>query len=295
MFSTNKSFVFILHTLILVAFSAYGQLGPNELNDRQEYGYAVALDMFKATHQINTLTYRMKKTERIEGKMVSQESVVKLQRNPYRVYTMQVSPKKGLEVLYPENLGDEHALINPNGFPWVNVRLDPHGSIMRKKQHHTILDAGYAHVVSILETLFAKYGKETPDMITASEPVKWTGVDCWKIVFENPQFEFIDYTVKEGETIHSLARERKISEYMVLENNKECSDFDDVNAGQVIRIPNDYSPKMELIIEQKRNLPLLMKIYDHKGIFELYEFGELVVNPKIPEEEFSKDFEDYGF
>jgi hypothetical protein len=36
-------------------------------------------------------------------------------------------------------------------------------------------------------------------------------------------------------------------------------------------------------------------MYDDKGLFEIYEFHNLKVNPTILEEEFSEDYKDYNF
>ena len=96
------------------------------------------------------MSYTMKKRERIGGEMQSQESTVKLNVNPFKMYLRQLSPKDGLEVLYVQGENDNKAIINTNGFPWVNVSLDPMGSVMRDNQHHTVHQSGYAHLMSIL-------------------------------------------------------------------------------------------------------------------------------------------------
>src|SRR5699024_8802083 len=136
--------------------------------------------------KINSLTYVMDKKERIDEQFIHQSSFVKLNRDPYKVYTRQEHPEKGLEVLYVHGENENKALISPTGFPWVNLNLDPLGSIMRKEQHHTILDAGYDHVISILEHLFENYGKaQVSIMVENKGETSWRGNLCWTIEFDN--------------------------------------------------------------------------------------------------------------
>ncbi|WP_317191802.1 DUF1571 domain-containing protein [Fulvivirga marina] len=255
-------------------------------------GPEVTQKMFAATKDIKTLIYRMKKIERIKGEMTTQVSFVKLIREPFKVYTKQEYPNDGLEVLFKE--GDNSALINPNGFPWLNLKLDPHGNRMRKEQHHTIHNAGYDHVVSILEHLFTKYNAEIHSL-TSLESTIWNSKPCWKVEFQNPNFKYSKYTVGPNETVNSIADKYKLSSYMILEVNKSINDYDDITEGQIITIPNDYSPKMSLMIDKEIMVPLVMKVYDDKGLYEHYEFSDIKINPTITDAEFTEEYPDYGF
>lgn len=278
---------YILLFLCLLLSSATTNNGDNVS------GYDLTKEMFKITKSITSMTFNMRKLERIDGKLVDQKSFIKLKRNPLSVYSRQLYPTAGIEVLYKG--GDAKALINPNGFPWVNLSLDPYGNTMRKNQHHTIHDAGYDLVVSILEHLFSKYGDESETMTTVLGTEIWDGNTCWVIDIKNPHFKYEDYTIKEGEDLIAVAAKFKISEFMILEYNKAVSDYYDVKPGQVIKIPNDYSPHFTLLLDQKRLIPLVMKIYDDKGLYEQYEYTDIDLNQELNDSEFSADFPDYGF
>lgn len=254
----------------------------------------IAEKMFKQTKQIRSMSYYMTKQERIEGKMEEQKSFAKIECKPYKVYTKQLAPKKGLEVLYLEGTNKGLATINPNGFPWVNLNLDPYGSIMRKKQHHTLLDAGYAHVVSILEFLFNKYASEITDMSSLDSEV-WNGKDCWKLSFNNLHFTQQTIKFEQQETVSSWAIKKKLSEYMILENNSQLKSYDDNLFGKLVKLPNDYSPKMVLLIDKTRMIPMLMEVYDDQGLYERYEYTDVKINPTFGQEEFTTDYEDYRF
>ena len=80
-----------------------------------------------------------------------------------------------------------------------------------------------------------------------------------------------------------------------MENNSSIKDYNDIYTGQVIKIPNDYSPKMNLLIDKEKLTPVLMEVFDHKGLYERYEYSNVSINPTIITEEFSKDWSEYGF
>jgi hypothetical protein len=250
--------------------------------------------MFSTTKQLRSLSYKMKKVERIHGVLDEQISTAKIQCKPFKVYTKQLAPKYGIEVLYVEGQMGNHALVNPNGFPWVNLKLDPYGSVMRKNQHHTLLNAGYAHVVSILEYLFNKYGEETKKMTTITTDY-FDGQECWKLVFKNPYFKYEQKTFSTHETVQSYADKHKLSAYMLLELNPGLGTFDASLYGKTIKTPNDYSPSMILMIDKKRMVPLFMEVHDDKGLFEKYEYTNVVLNPTFKDEEFSEHYGEYGF
>ncbi len=241
------------------------------------------------------MKYTMKKQERISGKMMLQQTAVKLVLSPLKVYLKQELPKMGLEVLFVQGRNNNNALVNTNGFPWVNLNLDPMGNIMRENQHHTIYDSGYPHLMSILEHLTSKYHDDIDNMVENGGLVNWNGHTCWSVTLNNPNFKISKYTVKQGENLLTLAAANKLSEYMILELNKNISSYTDVKPGQVIDLPNDYSPKLELLIDKKEMIPLMIKVYDQKGLYEHYEYYNVILNPVFQQGEFEKNYPDYKF
>ena len=236
----------------------------------------------------------MEKQERIDGKMQKQTTFSKVQRKPYLVYLKQVKEGGGREILYAPQKNGGKLLVNPNGFPWVNISLNPMSSMVRKGQHHTIEDSGFDLVISILEFLFEKYGEDTKSMVYM-ENVQFDGINCKKITFTNPNFKYINYKIKAGETLKSIAQKYMISEYMILEKNKSISSYEDIKVGDEISIPNDYSPNMELIIDIERKIPLSAKIFDDKGLYEYYKYFKVVVNPVFTPLDFDANNSEYGF
>ena len=255
----------------------------------------IVKEMFARTKQIKTMSYTMRKKERIAGQFQSQESSVKLNVSPLKMYLKQSAPKQGLEVLYVAGENGNKALINTNGFPWVNVSLDPMGAVMRDHQHHTVFQSGYAHLMAILEHLTNKYQPELETIMTHATTENIDGHECWLITFSNPHFKYFKYTVAQKETILTIADKYKLSEHMIMERNPIIGNYEDVKPGQIIELPNDYSNKLELYVDKVRMIPLVMKVYDDKGLYEYYEYSNVKLNPVLSADDFNKNNSAYGF
>ena len=97
------------------------------------------------------------------------------------------------------------------------------------------------------------------------------------------------------ENIADIAKKFNVNEYAILELNPECNDYEDVRSGQQLIIPSHYGVKMNLYINKKTMLPLIVRVYDHKGLFEEYDYTEFKLNPQFAANEFDEDFVDYNF
>lgn len=278
---------------VLLVFFIFSIIIP--MKGYSQTGFELTQSMFAAAKSVSTMKFTMKKTERVEGELRTQVSLVKLSVDPYMVYTQQQVPNKGLEVLYCEGLYDGKAYINPTNFPWITLRLDPMGGLMRNGQHHTIRNGGYAHVMSILEFIVNKYGEEAQTMIAKLDSVEFGGVSCYAIELQNSYYKYEAYTVQAGETLYSIVDSLKLSGFMILEKNNLDQDYDEIEPGMTILIPNDYSPHMIIYMDKTNYLPVMMKIFDDQGLFELYEYFDVEVNLEFSEGEFSPDYEEYGF
>ncbi len=251
--------------------------------------------MLAAGKQVKTLKFALYKQERINGKLITEKSTVKLQQKPYKVYLKYESPNPGMEVLFVEGQNDNQAFIRPSSFPWTTISLNPYSSTMRSGQHHTLYDMGFGQILELTEFMLKKYGGQANNMLELESTTTWNNLVCYNISLENPNFKYADYTVGKNETILTIAEKFRISEYMILEKNPGVDSYTDVTAGQKIKIPNDYAAKISMLLDQKTNLPVVVKVYDDKGLFELYEYRNLQVNPTIQAAEFTKTFKDYKF
>ncbi|MDQ3046500.1 MAG: DUF1571 domain-containing protein [Bacteroidota bacterium] len=267
---------------VFTSFSPKAKLpGNRELIDK----------IFEAVDNVKTLKYNLQCNERIKGRMQHTESRVKLQTNPRKLYLY----IKGIEVLWTQGSNNGNALVNPGAFPYINLNLDPFGSLMRKDQHHTIYEMGYHYLSDILKDGLRRSGDKLDKYFVVLGEEKYNNRVCYKLSIAFPDFAWGPYTVKKGENLITIARKLHVSEYMVMENNPKISWYDDVKEGQVIQVPNAYAKLTLLLIDKEYLLPVNNKVFDDKGLFETYEYYDLQVNPVINAQEFTKDFKDYNF
>lgn len=260
---------------------------------KTEYGSNRELidNIFEAVDNIKTMRFNLQCNERIKGRMTHYESKVKLQVSPRKVYLS----LKGPEVLWIQGKNNGDALVNPGAFPYMNLNLDPYGSLMRKDQHHTIHEMGFQYLADILKDGMKRAGDKLDKYFVVSGEEKLNGKNCYKLVITFPDFAWDSYTVKKGENLTTIARKLRVSEYMVLMNNPKISWYNDVKEGQVIKVPNAYGKLTILLIDKESLLPVSNKVFDDQGLFETYEYQDLQVNTPIAPEEFTKDYKDYNF
>jgi Protein of unknown function (DUF1571)/LysM domain len=254
---------------------------------------SIILEMVQSASELEGFTAEITKEERIEGELVKQITAVKLIRKPYQLYLNQKYPKEGVEILCrPDH---KKALINPNSFPWFNLSLDPFGSLMRHKQHHTIYDSGFDLMSSIIHRELARIGDDTARHIFYRGLVTWQGRPAIHIEMANPDFHYSTYQVLLGEDLNSIAKKLNVNEYAILELNDDVDFYDDVIPGQKIDVPSSYAKKMVLYIDSEYMLPLVIRVYDSDGLYEHYAYKKFILNPTFRPMEFSSSFEEYGF
>lgn len=247
-------------------------------------------DMIAVTRDITSMSYKMQKTERICDKYIVQTSQIKWNRDPFMVYVYQEYPNNGLQVLFKENENNNKAKIDPNGFPWVHVNLDPLNHKMRKNQHHTIFESGYDYFIGILDHMYNKYGVDMGNMLQNKGLVYFNNRWCWAIEMDNTCFKIESYTVKEENmTPMSIAKNHHISEYMIRELNGFIMGTSVLVPGTDIKKPNDYARKMNLLIDRDLLIPCLIETYDNHGLFERYEISNVMLNPKYTKFDFCFD------
>jgi len=278
-------FITLIGLFLMLASFGYKQSNP--MHGSIEMLNAV----LKSISNIKTLRYDLQRNERVKGKMNFTESKVKLQVSPRKLYISM----DGQEVLWIQGANNGNALINPGTFPYINLNLDPMGTLMRKNQHHTIHELGMEYLAEILKDAMKNYAETLEKHFVVLGEEKYMGLTCYKLSIAFPDFAWVPYTVKKNETIITIANKLHVSEYMILEKNPQADWYNDVVPGQVIQVPNAYAKLFLLMIDKELMVPISEKIYDDKGLYETYEFYNLQVNIPIAAEEFTENYKDYHF
>lgn len=246
------------------------------------------------SNQIKTLKITIEGEERIDNKYIKAKMRFNINVSPIKVYIYQYFPDEGVEVLFVAGQNNNKAFVKKNKL--IKLYLSPEGSLMRKNAHNTLKKSGFKWTCDVLNNSVKKYGDNINSMIEYKGVVKiGDGRICHKIELSDPNFKFINYTVKKGETLTSIGYKFFLSDYMILENNPDVSDFDDVDEGKVIKIPSVYAKRTTIYIDKSNMLPAIMMIYDDKGLFEKYTYSDITVNPKFTDDDFVKTNKEYGF
>jgi hypothetical protein len=249
-------------------------------------------NMVESISSINTLEYELHSRELIDDKTFYTHSRVKLQKEPFCFYNYIIKPDMGVEILFTHK--NKYAFINPNGFPFINLKLDPSGKLIRRNQHHTLFDTGFDNikdiVLSVLELL-----RRSPEKYIINLGVKQiNNIECQVLKVVNPDFSFSEYIVKKGENVESIAKKLNLSSYLILVENN-LSFYNDVTPGDKILIPNSYGEQFEIWIDLQSSLPIVQKVFVNNKLFEYYEYEKIVVNPKFSDDEFDENYVEYGF
>lgn len=248
--------------------------------------------MIKSIDDVERLKYSLKITERGKKGFNHYESSVKLNRKPRKIYLY----IKGIELLWVSGWNNNKAYVKPNSFPYVNLSLDPLGFLMRQDQHHTINEMGFDYFGSVVEYMALKVNDKFDQYFKLEGEERYNNRPCYKVVIDNKDFGYENYTVGTNESITSIARKLHISEYMILEVNPKLNDyFDILKKGQILKVPNAYAKHVTLYIDQLYFLPVGVKVLDDKGLYEQYDYHYLQVNPKFEDVEFTKTYKDYKF
>lgn len=240
--------------------------------------------VLESIDQLNKVTYKLKNSERVNGKILSGEQVVKCQRSPYKCYIEMLSPNKGALLSYKTGENNNKAIYKPNSFPYMAINLDPMGALIRKNNHHTIYELDFKPVATIIKSAVTNKSYT----IKLKEAVSWDNTMCYHINFEALNKGFSNYKVlNSNETLRTIAKKLLLNEYRIIELNPTVNSFEDrLLVNQLIKVPISYVNTIDLYISKNNFLPVYQSFKDEKGVFEEYEYRNVVINPEFNKNEF---------
>ena len=255
-------------------------------------------NMMDAIKKAKGYTYVMRGSEKYIGKKEFKvtDLYTKVNNSPRKVFArVENEPNKGTEMLYGEGERDGKIQVKAGRFI-PGVKLSPFSGLLTKDQHHTLLSAGFMFVWKVINdgVKRAEAQKGFDQVFKYVGDVTFNGKKCYKIVVEDPTYAITTYTAKKGETLYSIAQKLLVPEYNIMEMNG-LKGFDDDLGGKVLKVPTSFAKKSVLFIDKENNFPIYQEMGDNNGIFEKYEYSNLVINPAFAEDEFTTDFKDYHF
>lgn len=272
-----------MKTLLILAFTILLGTGVKSPDSNTNESLMVMSEMIIATKSVKTAKFALENTERIDKTLLTGKQKVTINSNPFSCYVQLIAPKKGAELLYVSGQNDGDAIYEPNGMPYVQMKLDPKGYLLRQNNHHTIFELGFSYMSSVLDYYF----KESPGSFSIVEKTTFDGKPGTVLKIEFDNYAFHDYTVKANESAETIANRLFLSKYKIIEINRAVSGFEIIKPGTVIKLPSHYAKKIEIFIDDRTRLPLRQRIFDEKGLFEQYLYTEVEINPYLPQGFFS--------
>jgi len=250
-------------------------------------------DMLVSTDEIQASSFTLKMKERFGNQYIESKNDVRIQEQPLSIYMKQYYPNDGIQIVWAEGQNNDKALIDPNGFPYINISLSPYSSRMLKGNHHSILTAGFKPPIDILrhsikKVLDSDATDEDYDKYLSLEETTVLGKDCYKLTLQQDDFQYEKYTLPKDMYLRDIAGKNFVSEHMLMEIN-DITNYSKVRAGTTILVPNYYAKTTIMYIDKYLMLPIKQEIYDDKGLYEDYEFTNIVINPQFAAKEFMLD------
>ncbi|WP_177204598.1 DUF1571 domain-containing protein [Hymenobacter arizonensis] len=245
--------------------------------------------MSAAIENLKTLRCTVKAQERIGGNINQARSIMKLTYNPLRIY---IKNQKGVEVLWLAGQNNGDAWVYPASFPYVTLSLDPKGKLMRGSQHHTALQAGFGTITDLLHTTPLRQDNSFSRSFRYTGDTLLLGRTSHVLRSDYPQFRYVNYKAGKNETISSVAERFGCGEFRVIERNG-LTIGEKIPEGKVLLVPNCYGRRTTICVDPKTYLPTMVQVDDDKGLFEKFEFSDVIANQPIPLEEFTKDYKGY--
>jgi hypothetical protein len=233
--------------------------------------------------------------ERINGKFVDKTTFFKVNISPFKVFIKESLLGMKIEGLYNQGFNNNKMLICTGGFPWVKMNLDPMGSKMRDNHHHTVFEAGFGYFISVISSSIEKNHLNLSKKISLHGTVEKNKRKCYKIILDNTDFHYYNYTIAKNENLTDLAKRLVINDYMILEKNPAIKDYKGVKEGTIVKVPSSYGKQMILYLDTELLLPVSFEIYDDIGLYAVYSYSNLEINPQFAWDEFNATFSGYHF
>ena len=257
-------------------------------------------NMLAAIAKHQGVTFTMDATERIVGKPNENNQIemfTKVNVNPLKIYGKVLKdPNKGTELLYVTGQRDNKIRVNPGKF-LPTMTLAPTSGLLAKNQHHTLLTSGFIIVQKIVAdgVKRAEGRNKFDEVFKYMGDVQYHGKTCYKIMIDDPTYTYTTAVGLKGENVMGLAKRLLISEYHIMDLNPSSRGLDDDISGKTLKVSSSYAKKTTLLIDKETNFPIYQEMSDEKGVYEKYEYSNVVVNPAFKADEFTEKFSEYKF
>ena len=281
----NLSSCIVSHFLLISGVARIITPEPVEPISTQQ----LTIRLSSAIQSLRTLRCVVDTEERIGNSYTPGLTQMKLSFSPLSIY---LKNQKNVEVLFVTGQNNNNAWVYPGSFPYVTLSLNPFGSLMRKGQHHTVIQAGFGTIADLIGSSSGQGGTAFTRSFRYAGDTLVQGRRAYILRSDYPQFQYIPYKVARNETVHSIANHFGCGEYRILERN-DLAIESKLAEGRILQVPNSYGRRTILIINAKTYLPTSVTVHDDRGLYEKYTFLNVIPNQPISASEFTKEYHDY--
>lgn len=102
------------------------------------------------------------KQERVEGKLLEEETILLKFKKPFKLYMKWIQPPHaGRELIYVEGRNNNRVMTHEGGIlGMVTVNIDPKGSLAMRGNRHPVTDAGIDHLLNAMAENFRRGSRE---------------------------------------------------------------------------------------------------------------------------------------
>ncbi len=248
--------------------------------------------VFDSIKNIKSVEYKISSIERTSKGFVTAGSQVKLQTNPLKFYFH--NTEKKIEILYNPLISETKTLVRNDNILNISLLLDPNNSLMRKNQHHTIMDLGFEFIGKAIAFTISKDLDGMNHLTLHGKCIK-NGYSCYLLEYENLSFDYEDYKVGANESISFIAKKLIVNEHIIRFKNNLLNNFGYLKQGEIIKVPILFCKKAVIYIDEKMMLPVSAALFDDVGLFETYDFNNIKLNKQFSDLDFDRHNKAYHF
>ncbi|NNE55338.1 MAG: DUF1571 domain-containing protein [Flavobacteriales bacterium] len=236
-----------------------------------------------AVKKYTQLHYTFQYKERMRGKgIVVGEMEMKVIEGPNKLVWVDAFKPEKAQLIWGKNADGK---VNvKKGF--LKLTLAPFNNQLMKNSHHPIYRAGFQRTRDIIMQTYRERKADVNEMVKIKGSVTFDGKDCWNVVLTDSKYQIVDYVVKEGDNLVSIAEAKAIPEMRILELNPKVKGYFGLTAGETIKIPTSYGKVTTIYVDKATWLPLYQKIEDDLGLFVEYKHINLDLNPGLTDADF---------
>ena len=139
--------------VLLALLSTAVLIPPTAGADQRERLLSLLTRIESSYARINDYTAVFRKQERVDGKLLPEDTILLKFQKPLKVYMKWIQdPSKGTEALYVDGSNGNKLLVHRGGILGIlTLSLDPRGSLALTKNRHPITEVGFGYLIDGLQ------------------------------------------------------------------------------------------------------------------------------------------------